>query len=270
MKRDEAYKAYLDAYQAYYGTPSTTMTKGRNTLVIDNVSFSYGCFGSKSCQKTFGSPADAMTGHWVACQVKPHKSQQFGWYSCQHSSCPKPQPHWRLCPGICGKLFAPTKVTNSGIGPYYLYFDNFPHRQVCRKRVYDGFWNVITNLCFMQYDRAWYTCEHSSCPHSSKHFPRSSATLSPSNNSYVVSAGGTHTATLSVPSGYREIYWYLKSPSQSGLGTSVSNVLGNSSSSTASHTYSFPRGMSGDYVLTAYITLSDNTIAQPSYTVTVR
>ena len=110
------------------------------------------------------------------------------------------------------------------------------------------------------------------CPNASSHPGGSqpSASLSPSNNSYTATAGGTHTATLSVPSGWREIYWYLKSPSQSGLGTSVSNVSGNGSSTTALHTYSFPSGATGDYVLTAYTTMSDNSVVQPSYTVTVR
>ena len=97
------------------------------------------------------------------------------------------------------------------------------------------------------------------------------ASLSPSEPGvYTAFAGGSHTANVSVPSGWTSIYWYLKSPSESGLGTSqssVSNSTGNST--TASYTYSFPSGVSGDYVLTAYTTLSDNTVVQPSYTVTV-
>ncbi len=69
-------------------------------------------------------------------------------------------------------------------------------------------------------------------------------------------------------SGWTSIYWYLKSPSESGLGTSQF-YDGTGASTTASYTYSFPSGVSGDYVLTAYTYLSDNTIVQPSYTVSV-
>ena len=87
---------------------------------------------------------------------------------------------------------------------------------------------------------------------------------------YTATAGDSHTANLSVPSGWTSIYWYLKAPSESGLGTSQSSVSDSTgNSSTASYTYSFPSGVSGDYVLTAYTTLSDSTIVQPSYTVSV-
>lgn len=75
---------------------------------------------------------------------------------------------------------------------------------------------------------------------------------------------------LSVPSGYTLIYWYIKSPSESGYGTAGSTTSGNgSSSTTASYTYSLPSDASGDYVLTAYIYLANNTITEASYTVSV-
>ena len=98
----------------------------------------------------------------------------------------------------------------------------------------------------------------------------SSNSLVSSDGVYTATAGDSHTANLSVPSGWTSIYWYLKSPSESGVGTSQSSVSDSTgNSTTASYTYSFPSGVSGDYVLTAYTTLSDYTIVQPSYTVSV-
>ena len=98
----------------------------------------------------------------------------------------------------------------------------------------------------------------------------SSYSLVSSDGVYTASTGDSHTANLSAPSGWTSIYWYLKSPSESGLGTSQSSVSDSTgNSTTASYTYMFPSGTSGDYVLTAYTTLSDNTVVQPSYTVSV-
>ena len=90
-----------------------------------------------------------------------------------------------------------------------------------------------------------------------------------SGSSYTASAGSTHTASLTLASVYSSIYWYVKSPSESGLGTSVSYVSGDGSSTSASFSWSVPSGASGDYVITAYTYLSDNSVVQPSYTVTV-
>ena len=98
----------------------------------------------------------------------------------------------------------------------------------------------------------------------------STATLTSSDGSNTATAGSSFTVNVSVSSGWTSIYWYMKSPSQSGIGTSVSNVSDSTgNSTTGSYTYSFPSGASGDYVLTAYITLSDFTIVQPSCTVSV-
>ena len=100
--------------------------------------------------------------------------------------------------------------------------------------------------------------------------PSQNIVLTPSDGSSMVTAGRSYTVDLSVPSGYTSIYWYMKSPSQSGLGTSVSSVSDSTGNATsASYTYSIPSDASGDYVLTAYITLSDSTIAESSYTVSV-
>ena len=61
----------------------------------------------------------------------------------------------------------------------------------------------------------------------------------------------------------------MKSPSESGLGTSVNWVSGDGSSTSATFSYTFPSDASGDYVITAYTYLSDWSVVQPSYTVTV-
>ena len=94
--------------------------------------------------------------------------------------------------------------------------------------------------------------------------------LSPSDGTSMITAGSSYTLNLSVPSGYTRIHWYIRSPSEAGYGTTAATVTGNGSSSTsASYTYSIPSDASGEYVLTAYIYLADNTIAEPSYTVSV-
>ena len=95
------------------------------------------------------------------------------------------------------------------------------------------------------------------------------ATLTASDGSSTATAGSSFTAELSVPSGYTLIYWYIQAPGESGYGTSVETTYGDGSSTTASYTYSLPSGASGDYVLTAYTYLSDSTIVEPSYTVSV-
>ena len=97
-----------------------------------------------------------------------------------------------------------------------------------------------------------------------------SASLSPADGSSTATPGSSYTVNVSVPSGWTRIYWYIKSPSESGYGTSaVIYTSGDSSSTSSSYTYSIPDDASGDYVLTAYVYVSDNTIAEPSYTVSV-
>ena len=117
---------------------------------------------------------------------------------------------------------------------------------------------IITVLCLLLTTLV-YAAEVSASP-----------SLVSSDGVYTAEAGGSHTADLSVPSGWTQIYWYLKSPSESDYGTSQSSVSDSTGNSTsASYTYSFPSGVSGDYVLTAYVYSSDGTIVQPSYTVSV-
>ena len=112
----------------------------------------------------------------------------------------------------------------------------------------------------------WWPLDHSDASTAST---SDSPGLSPSGGSYAASPGGAHTASLTLPSAYSSIYWYVKSPSESGLGTSVNWVSGDGSSTSATFSYTFASDASGDYVITAYTYLSDNSIVQPSYTVSV-
>lgn len=113
----------------------------------------------------------------------------------------------------------------------------------------------------------------SNCPNVSNHSGGGTAavspSLSPSGGAYSASAGATHAASLNVPSAYNSVYWYVKSPSESGLGTSVSSVSGDGSSTRASFSWSVPSDASGEYVITAYTYLADGSVVQPSYTVSV-
>ncbi|MDE0013415.1 MAG: hypothetical protein OXU36_19880, partial [Candidatus Poribacteria bacterium] len=70
--------------------------------------------------------------------------------------------------------------------------------------------------------------------------------LTSANGSYTATAGGSHTANFTTSSAYSSVYWYVKSPSASGLGTNVETDTGDgSTTTTASMTYTFPAGTSG-------------------------
>ena len=108
------------------------------------------------------------------------------------------------------------------------------------------------------------------CPNASNHSSSSaSASLSPSSGSYTASAGGTHTASVNVPSGYQYVYWYLAGPGIDGLGLLQETDYGYGSSTSADFSWSIPSYASGDHVITAYTYLSDWSIVEPSYTVSV-
>ena len=94
--------------------------------------------------------------------------------------------------------------------------------------------------------------------------------LSPANDSYYASAGDSHTANFTAAEAYSSVYWYVKSPSQTGLGTNVETDTGGSSSYSASLLYTFPSDASGDYVITAYVyKYSDSSTYETSYSVSV-
>ena len=97
-----------------------------------------------------------------------------------------------------------------------------------------------------------------------------SYTLTSSDGSYTAEAGTGHEANFTTNQAYSSVYWYVRSPSGSGLGTGVDTDYGDSSTTkTAQLSYSFPTGVAGDYVITAYVYGSDNSVYQTSYTVSV-
>jgi len=257
--RDDAFEDYRKAYKQYY-SPSAEPDDSPSYTVPSVTQYSFACAGNSSCSNTFGTPSEAISGDFVTCGVKPHSDTGFGWYSCLRSSCPKPDPHYRLCPGVCGEYFPPGKQ-NRGQGNYY-YFNNSPHKVTCSETVY----NVLNpwDTC----DEVYYTCQNPTCPESSTHW---SASVSPSNGSYYASAGDSHTADFSASSAYSSVYWYVKSPSESGLGSNVEIDTGSSTSTTASMTYTFASDASGDYVITAYVYPYDSSesVYEVSYTVNV-
>lgn len=128
----------------------------------------------------------------------------------------------------------------------------------------------------------WWSCEGvGQCPKrfghlsdedvaKSKVVDPNSATASLSGSS-TATAGSTYQIDLTTPSAYRSVYWYVKSPSESGLGTQISSVIGGSSSTTASLSWSIPSSASaGDHVITAYVyNDSDNSVYEVRHTVSV-
>ncbi len=98
--------------------------------------------------------------------------------------------------------------------------------------------------------------------------------LSPDNGSYTASAGDTHEANLVTSEAYYYVYWYVASPSDSGLGTLVETDEGYSTGTEteASLSYTFASdAVSGAWTITAvskrYSDLSQGSTR--SYTVTV-
>ena len=98
----------------------------------------------------------------------------------------------------------------------------------------------------------------------------SSYSLVSSDGVYTATAGTGHEANFTTNQAYRYVYWYVKSPSQTGLGTNVKTDTGDGSTTkTAQLSYSFPSGVSGDYQIMAYVYSGDNSVYETSYTVTV-
>ncbi len=96
-----------------------------------------------------------------------------------------------------------------------------------------------------------------------------SYSLVPSDGVYTAYAGNTHTANFSTSSPYSFVYWYLKAPSDTAV-TGQERDVGDGSLTTADFTYTFPSGVSGNYVFSVYVYDGDNTtIYEESYTVSV-
>ena len=82
---------------------------------------------------------------------------------------------------------------------------------------------------------------------------KKTASLSPSSGSSVASAGSRYRVDLATPSAFRQVYWYVAGPGESGLGSLVSTTRGGGRSTSASFAYTLPSDASGDYVITAYV-----------------
>ncbi|MDE0313280.1 MAG: hypothetical protein OXM61_00130 [Candidatus Poribacteria bacterium] len=100
--------------------------------------------------------------------------------------------------------------------------------------------------------------------------------LSPDNGSYVASPGDSHQANLITDAPYNSVYWYVRGPGESSnsLGSNIDTTYGDdeATSTEDSFTYTFPSGAmhTGEYVITAYIYLADQSVDQEHYTVTVQ
>ena len=86
--------------------------------------------------------------------------------------------------------------------------------------------------------------------------------LSPSDGLYAAQPGDVHEAQLVTAVPYQSVHWSVN-------GTNVETDSGDGLTNEASLTYTFPSGVSGDYVISAYIYTGDNTIQTYSYTVSV-
>ncbi len=96
-------------------------------------------------------------------------------------------------------------------------------------------------------------------------------TLVSSDGIYTATAGDSHTANLSASEALYSATWYIAGPGETGRGTHIESDGGDGTATTASLTYTFPSGVSGDYTITALAyKMSDMSLmGEVSYTVTV-
>ena len=88
---------------------------------------------------------------------------------------------------------------------------------------------------------------------------------------YTATSGETHETCLMTDAPYSEVYWYVASPSETGLGTHMETDTGDGTTTEATFSYTFPSGAmhTGTYTITAYIYRLDQSVYQESYTVEV-
>ncbi len=94
--------------------------------------------------------------------------------------------------------------------------------------------------------------------------------LTPANDSNLAVGGETYELQLVAEENYYYVHWYVKSPSETGIGTEIEyDGDGYGGESEASFSYTFPY-TTGDYVITARVyRFSDYTYYDETYTVTV-
>lgn len=82
----------------------------------------------------------ATCAHSRTCFDLAHSGHQY--WSCprEYPDCDLSRKHWRLCPGDCGEYFRPLAVLNINIDSEHLYdyFNNSPHKKVCKERKWRG------------------------------------------------------------------------------------------------------------------------------------
>ena len=192
---DNYYSHYLAHVAAYNKTTSQTKTAtAKGKIPTDTVSFTTDLevkCSNPDCSTVYsasvwgldnivalseGGSLGSHRGHLVMCNDQAHPGHQYWSCPSHYPGCGFSTLHWRLCPGTCGEKFPPEKKDsysyglNTGLSfTGYTYVDNFPHEVICKEKVFDGFFNVITNTCYNKYESVWYTCERSSCPNSTYH-----------------------------------------------------------------------------------------------------
>lgn len=137
-------------------------------------------FCAGSCDELFTTSSGAQVSHQEYCPEKHGPSGVTGvtYYLCS-GSCPRSNEHWLVCGGTCGKKFAPKRISR-GQGNY-VYVANSPHYVKCDKGVY----SVLPGAkCGKEY----YTCQHSTCPDSNRHW--SAGSSPPPNNGGSGGSGG--------------------------------------------------------------------------------
>ena len=176
---DNALVAYENAVNAF----NTVVSPEEQVVVYDlikpYVKKLYVCQGP--CYVVFETLPLAMYSHQAYCS-KQHDSSGDGnyWWSCEYNVCPYVNGHWLECrASACSVLFPPPEYE-------YEYYD-YDHKVGCTESVY-SFWNPFA-MCRKEY----YTCEHSRCPDSNRHWPSGSS--SPPNDGSGGNSGGNNNPT---------------------------------------------------------------------------
>ncbi len=186
-------------------------------------------------------------------------------------------PNKYKCGGDCGLMFqtpaehllicpaspAPPAGCNKG---FYSCSDDDQNRhkpRTCKKNKKNG------DLC----NEPYRNCTNPKFAHkgwwlNTKHSSKGGLIISPLGLYFNAVPGNSHTSDLIASSAYSSVDWYVSSPSDSGRGTLIETDYGDGSSTTASMNYTFPSGVTGDYVITAVVTDSSGT-DEASYTVSV-
>jgi len=250
-----AYEDAIDAFNAAV-SPSERVT----TVEVPqapSVAPLYLCPGP--CSTPFTTKVLATTSHQVFCNIEPHKSASYSYYSCppDNPGCPT---HKNLCRGGCGTEFS--------------LYDGKPndvsHYRPCKEKVpHDGI--LKTKRCRYRY----YQCNgqtSADCPNADNHIKEdtSSSSRASLSGSGSASAGSTYKVDLTTPKPFRKLYWYVKVP-----GASKSKLLttmqGGSSSTSASYTYYLANSApAGNHVLNVlYYDYADGEASYIEHTVSV-